>query len=58
MKGQRIIIYFLLLQEFDSTILEKPRKQNVVTIFLSRLTNSANQEVVDDYFPYDHLFAI
>ena len=35
----RIIRWFLLLQEFDITILDKPGKHNVVADFLSRLTH-------------------
>jgi ABC-type molybdate transport system ATPase subunit len=46
----RIIRWLLLLQEFDLTILDKPRKQMLLD-FLSRLTNNANEKVVNDSFP-------
>jgi len=48
----------LLLYEFNLTILENPRKHNVVAIFLSRLTNIADNEFVDDNFPNDNPFSI
>ena len=54
----RIIIWLLLLQEFNSTILDKPQKHNVVAKFVSRLTHVRNKELVDDAFPYAHLFSI
>jgi hypothetical protein len=54
----RIIRWLLLLQEFDLTILDKLGKINVVAYFLSRLTNTTDNEVVDDNFPDEHLFAI
>ena len=37
MVSARIIIWLLLLKEFNVTIIDKPGKANVVTYFLSRL---------------------
>jgi hypothetical protein len=54
----RLIKWILLLQQFDLTIPDKPCKQNVVADFLSSLTNNAEDEVVDDNFPDEHLFSI
>jgi hypothetical protein len=46
----RIIKWFMLLQQFDLTILDKPRKQNVVSDFLSRLTIPTEEGMLDDQF--------
>ncbi|XP_057853197.2 uncharacterized protein LOC131063406 [Cryptomeria japonica] len=55
----RVIRCWLLLQEFDVTILDKPGRENVVADFLSRLQLPDNEPtLVDDTFPDEHLFAI
>ena len=54
----RVTKWLLLLQEFDITILDKPRKDNVVVDFISRLTISDDYTATEDYFPYEYLFAI
>ena len=55
----RIIRWLLLLQQFDLTLIEKPRKENVVAIFLSILTLPASdEEMVDDQLLDEHLFSI
>jgi hypothetical protein len=54
----RIIRLFMLLQQLDLTILDKPIKQNVVTYFLSRLTIPIEEGMIDDQFPDEHLFSI
>jgi hypothetical protein len=43
----RMIRLFLLLQKIDLTILDNPRKQNVVAEFLSRLTIPIEDDVTD-----------
>lgn len=48
----------LLLQELDLTILNRPGRENVVADFLSRLENSPEEGLVDDIFPYEHLFVV
>ena len=54
-----IIRWLLLLQQFDLTIVDKPRKENVVADFLSRLTLPAGEEgMVDDQLLDEHLFTI
>jgi hypothetical protein len=53
-----MIRWFLLLQQFDLTILDKPGKQNVVAYFLSRLTIPTEEDMIDDQFPDEHLFSI
>ena len=54
-----IIRWFLLLQQFDLTIVDKPGKENVVADFLSRVNFCAGEEgMVDDQLPNEHLFAI
>eukprot|EP00253_Pinus_taeda_P027084 PITA_27084 len=55
----RIIIWLLLLQQFDLTTVDKPGKENVVADFLSRLDLPAGEEgTVDDQMPDEHLFSI
>jgi hypothetical protein len=49
---------FLLLQQFDLTILDKPSKQNVVADFLTMLTIPTEEDMIDDQFPDVHLFSI
>lgn len=45
----RIIIWLLLLQQFDLTIVDRPGKENVVVDFLSRMNLPACEEgMVDD----------
>lgn len=50
--------WLLLLQEFDITIVDKPRKDNVVGNLLSRITIDDNCIPIEDYFPDKYLFAI
>lgn len=50
--------WLLLIQEFDITIVDKPRKDNVVVYFLSRLDTSDEGAPVEDSFQDEHLFAI
>ena len=55
----RILRWLLLLQQFYLTIVDKPRKENVVIGILSRLNLSVDEEGMDDeQLPYEHLFAI
>ena len=55
----RIIIWLLLLQQFDLTIIDKPGKENVVANFLSRVNFPVGEEgMVDDQMPDKHLFPI
>jgi len=43
------IRWFLLLQQFDLTIIDKPGRENVVVYFLSRLDFLLGEEgIVDD----------
>ena len=45
------IRWLILLQEFNITILDRPRKQNTVVDFLSRIQNNNNNTLVKDVFP-------
>ncbi len=55
----RVIRWFLLLQEFDVTILDMPGRENAVADFLSRLHQPDNEPIlIDDTFPDEHLFSI
>ena len=54
----RITRWFLLLQEFDITIIDKPGKDNVVVDFLSRMDNNDGCTPMEDSFPNEHLFAV
>ena len=53
-----IIRWLLLLQEFNITILDRPRKQNKVAKFLSRIQNDNNDMYVEDNFPDEYFFAV
>jgi hypothetical protein len=50
----RVTRWFLLLQEFNITIVDKPGKDNVIADFLSRLTNNGDNSPVEDSFPDEH----
>ena len=54
----RITKWLLLLQEFNITILDRPRKQNTIVKFLSRIQNENNDQPVEDKFPDEYLFAV
>ena len=54
----RITCRLLLLQEFDITIVDKSRKDNVAADFLSRLNIDENCIPTEDSFPDEYLFAI
>ena len=55
----RLARWLLSLQEFDITIVDKPRKTNVVVDYLSRIHHDdTNTTLVDDTFLYEHLFHI
>jgi hypothetical protein len=58
MKKNRVTRWFLLLQEFDITILYKPRKDNVMASFLSRITSNENEPMIEDHFLDEHLFTV
>ena len=55
---RRITRWILLLQEFDITIVDKPRKDNVVAYFLSRLNTNGENLSIKDNFTDEHIFAI
>ena len=55
----RIIRWFLLLQQFDLKIVDKPQKENVVADFFSKLVLPVGEEgIVDDQMLDEHLFSI
>jgi len=54
----RIIIWLLLLQEFDITIIDNPGKSNLVSDFLSRLHIGGDDELVKDELPNEKLFFV
>lgn len=54
----KVIQWLLLLQEFDITIIDRPRKDNVVSYFLSQLSNASKIILVEDHFPDEHPLAI
>ena len=57
-KNGRITCWLLLLQEFDINIKDRPRKENVVADFLSRVPKTDDILTVDDQFPDEHLFSL
>ena len=49
--------WLLLLQEFNITIVDKPRRANVVADYLSRIHHDDNDTtLIDDAFLDEHLF--
>ena len=54
----RVTRCFLLLQEFDITIVYRPGKDNVFAYFLYRLNNNDDDSPVKDSFPNEHLIAV
>jgi hypothetical protein len=58
MVGGRLVRWLLLLQEFDITMMDKSKKENVVVDFLSRLPTQLIEGVVDDSFPDEHFFSL
>ncbi|MCY6525000.1 hypothetical protein, partial [Actinobacillus pleuropneumoniae] len=54
----RVTRWILLLQEFNITVLDRPRKQNTVADFLSRIQNIKEDSLVEDKFPDEYLFAV
>lgn len=56
--NNNIIRWLLLLQEFDLTIMDKPKKHNVVENLLSRLECTTDQDMVEDVFPDENLFVV
>ena len=56
--NRRVTRWFLLLQEFDITILDKLGKDNVVIDFLSRITSNDNEPLVEEYFPDEHVSVV
>ena len=54
----RITRWLLLMQEFNIIVLDRPRRENQVADFLSRLNNSGEVVPVSDNFLDEHLFSI
>ena len=46
----KVTRWLLLLQEFNITIVDRPRKSNVVADYISWLTNSSEFIPIDDDF--------
>ena len=46
------------MREFNSTVLDRTRRENQVADFPSRLNNSGEVVLVSDNFPEEHLFVI
>eukprot|EP00253_Pinus_taeda_P010530 PITA_10530 len=54
----RVTRWLLLLQEFNIIVLDRPRKQNIVADFLSRIQNTKEDYPVEDKFPDEYLFVV
>jgi len=54
----RVTRWLLLLQEFNTIVLDRPGKQNTVADFLSRIQNTNKYSLVEDKFPDEYLFAV
>lgn len=56
--NSRFTRWLFLLQELNFTILDWPRKQNIVVDFLTRIQNDNNDVPVEDNFPNEYIFAV
>ena len=54
----RVTQWLILLQEFDITIKDRPRKENLVAYFLSHVPRTYDTVAVEDQFPDEHLFTV
>eukprot|EP00253_Pinus_taeda_P028250 PITA_28250 len=54
----RITRWLILLQEFDITIKDRSRKENLVADFLLRMPKPADAAAVEDQFLDEHLFSV
>lgn len=55
----RLARWLLILQEFDITIIDKPRKVNLVADYLSRIHHDEEDtNLIDDTFPNENVFHI
>eukprot|EP00253_Pinus_taeda_P005907 PITA_05907 len=54
----RVTIWLLLSQEFNINVLDRPRKQNIVVDFLSRIQNIKEDSPVEDKFPGEYIFVV
>jgi hypothetical protein len=52
----RVSRWIFLLQEFNISILDRLRRENLVTNFLSRIHNDEQTILVDDEFTNEHFF--
>jgi hypothetical protein len=46
------------LQEFNITIKDRPRRENILAYFLSRIPKIDNSLTIEDQFPDEHLFSV
>ena len=56
--GGRICIWLLLFQEFEFEVIVKPRKLNVGTDHLSRITNGEEPTNLEENLPDAKLFLV
>ena len=56
--NRRITRWFLLLQEFEITIIDKRGKDNLVVHFFSRLTNNSDDSPITYSFLDENLFVV
>jgi len=54
----RVTRWLLLLQEFNITVLDRPRKQNTIVDFLSRIQNIKEDSLVEHKFLDEYLFVV
>jgi len=54
----RVTQWLLLLQEFNITIKDRPRRENCVSYLLSRIPNTNDYLTVEDQFLDKHMFVV
>jgi hypothetical protein len=56
--NSRVTRWLLLLQDINITIIDRPRRDNLVVDFLSRLIHTGDNTLVDEDFLDEDLFSI
>ena len=52
----RVTRWMLLLQEFNITIIDRPRKENLLADFISKINHGGEMDPTNDDFPLNTCF--
>ena len=56
--NSKITRWLLLPPEFNIIIIDRPRKENLVEDFLFRINHGGEMSLMNDDFPYEHVFSL